>query len=119
LEQNSADKYEEEMASSYTEISKQSEMKFGLFDKNGWKKVYKQGEIEILNYNFGFVMNTPILKTQDYFYSGQVNIQGQKHGYGQLIETSGRKFLGAWFKDDFTCWGRFIDQEGNLSEGNY
>ena len=109
---------------------KSAERNFGnKYSKKGWKIFYsdKYGfspndiseEMKrILSFNYGFVLNTKIKHIPHYsFYSGQVNLDNEKHGYGIYITSEGFKYEGFWNQDSFTGWGRIIDKEGVLMEG--
>ena len=55
----------------------------------------------------------------DSIYIGYVNINGERHGYGKLIQKNGMKLEGFW-KDGFLeGWGRITDEEGGIKEGYF
>ena len=55
----------------------------------------------------------------DSIYIGHVNLDGEKHGYGKLIQKNGMKLEGFW-KDGFLeGWGRITDEEGCIKEGYF
>ena len=53
------------------------------------------------------------------FYSGTVNTDGQKHGFGILMNSKGEKFEGFWENECFQPYGRYISPKGELCEGSY
>ena len=110
----------------YTKFNlKRAESLIGTkLDKNGYKNYYKdQNQINnLFNYNYGKIFYTKLLIYHDTisaFYSGEVNINNEKHGYGILLKSDGSKFEGSWRNDNFTGWGRFIDYDGTLIESNF
>ena len=110
----------------YTKFNlKRAESLIGTkLDKNGYKNYYKdQNQINnLFNYNYGKIFYTKLLIYHDTisaFYSGEVNLNNEKHGYGILLKSDGSKFEGSWIKDNFTGWGRFIDYDGTLIESNF
>ena len=52
-------------------------------------------------------------------YIGRVNIEGEKHGYGKLIEKNGMQFEGYWRNGVMEGWGRMTDGEGGIVEGYF
>ena len=110
----------------YTKFNlKRAESLIGTkFDKNGYKNYYKDENTinKLFKYNYGKIFYTKLLIYHDTissFYSGEVNINNEKHGYGILLKSDGSKFEGSWIKDNFTGWGRFIDYDGTLIESNF
>ena len=75
---------------------------------------------DIFNYNYGRIFQSKLLisSEESSIYSGQVNINNQKHGFGVLLTKDGTKYEGAWISNKFTCWGKFIDLEGTIYIGN-
>ena len=53
------------------------------------------------------------------FYSGEVDIENNRNGYGIRLFNDGTKFEGEWEKNDFTGYGRIIKSNGDLYEGNF
>jgi hypothetical protein len=86
------------------------------YNREGWKKLSKNEEKTKYEYK-GTIFICEILLKNGNFYSGQVNIKNQKHGFGKFIKKDGSKLEGYWINDQFTGWGRLIDEEGNLLEG--
>lgn len=92
-----------------------AESKFPTFNPNGWTKFYQdESKFKI---NYGFVFDVKLLKCDEWFYQGQVNLKGEKHGIGEMVTTNGVKYIGTWYKNVFVGWGRCIDGQGNLNEG--
>lgn len=52
------------------------------------------------------------------FYYGQLNILNERHGFGYLISNN-NKYHGSWVYNEFTGYGRHIDDKGFISEGKY
>ena len=53
------------------------------------------------------------------FYKGEVNIKGQKHGFGSLYLKNNSYYQGFWVKGSFSSFGRFVDESGVLYEGKF
>jgi hypothetical protein len=87
--------------------------KYPPFDPNGWTKFYDDDKCKL---DYGKVSKTVTFKN-DSLYTGEINMLNQKHGHGELLLKDGSKFVGSWFNNQFKGWGRFIDTQGNLSEG--
>ena len=110
----------------YTKFNlKRAESLIGTkFDKKGYKIYYKdKNQINnLFKYNYGKIFYTKLLIYHDTissFYSGEVNINNEKHGYGILLKSDGSKFEGSWRLNNFTGWGRFIDYDGTLIESYF
>jgi hypothetical protein len=101
------------MPSNRAELTYQS-----TYDPNGYKKYYAD-KSDIFNVNYGLIMKTEILISNEEYYSGHVNVSGRKHGFGILYKKDGSKFEGFWQENEFTGWGRHIDVDGTLNEGIY
>lgn len=87
------------------------------YDPKGWSKFYPP-QTDLFNVDYGKVYEAKILLYGDKaYFSGQVDINYHKHGLGKLINKDGTKYQGFWLNDEFTGWGRYIDQEGSLFEG--
>lgn len=106
-----------------TNLFKAESYKVSSFDPVGWKKFYQSDANEnyIFNYNYGRVFPCKLIINSDglSIYSGHVNIKNQKHGFGVLLTKDGQKYEGAWIYNKFTCWGRYIDIEGNIYNGKF
>jgi hypothetical protein len=65
-----------------------------------------------------FLVQTKIIISKDRssFYSGELNINSEKHGKGFLLKENGSKYEGIW-KEDQLIYGRYIDSDGSMSEG--
>jgi hypothetical protein len=88
------------------------------YEPNGWLMFYPPESTQF-TCDYGRVFEVKILLYDDgkAYYSGQVNIHYQKHGYGKLVNKDGSKFQGFWIADEFTGWGRMIDIEGSFYQG--
>jgi hypothetical protein len=96
-----------------------AENTFGSFDQEKWKKYYILQEMRNFLNQFGFLLKTKILIYKNIsYYIGTVNLEGQRCGYGELVTIQGKKFQGSWVNNKFNGWGRYIDEEGTLWEGN-
>jgi len=84
------------------------------------EKAYSPFEAKENAPSVGIVLASTVLISPDgsSFYSGQVNINKQKHGKGTTIHQNGTKYEGIW-EDDRLNFGRYIDTEGNMFEGNF
>lgn len=56
---------------------------------------------------------------QETMYIGSVNIEGERHGYGQLIQKNGIKIEGFWKEGTLVGWGRVTDEGGQFFEGYF
>ncbi len=115
-----------EFIEQYTKLNlKRAESLIGTkFDINGYKLYYNdENEInKLFNYNYGQIFNTKLLIISGIipsFYTGQVNINNQRHGFGMLLKNDGSKYEGHWKNNIFNGWGRFIDYDGTLIECNF
>lgn len=57
--------------------------------------------------------------SDNYFYSGYVDINNKKNGKGFILKSDGSKFIGNWENDTLDGYGRIIDKQGNLYEGYF
>ena len=55
----------------------------------------------------------------DSIYIGYVNLNGERHGYGKLIQKNGMKLEGFWKEGLLEGWGRITDEEGGIKEGYF
>lgn len=53
------------------------------------------------------------------FYYGQRNKALNRHGYGTLYLMDGKKYEGFWINNEFSLFGRHIDNELNIYEGDF
>lgn len=96
-----------------------SENTFGSFDQEKWKKYYNLQEFRDFFNQFGLLLKTKIVVYgNNSYYIGTVNLEGWRCGYGELVNIKGTKFQGSWVNNIFSGWGRYIDEEGTLWEGN-
>ena len=56
---------------------------------------------------------------QDTMYIGYVNIEGERQGYGKLIQKNGIKIEGYWSEGTLQGWGRVTDGSGQFYEGYF
>ena len=52
-------------------------------------------------------------------YIGYVNIKGEKHGYGKLIQKNGIQMEGFWREDILEGWARITNEDGEILEGYF
>lgn len=90
------------------------------FDKDGWTRYYAL-DTPLFKIDYGRVLfDVKIRIYEDMaYYAGNVNLKGEKHGHGTLINKNGVKYQGSWVNNVFTGWGRLIDSDGNLFEGYF
>jgi hypothetical protein len=50
-------------------------------------------------------------------YTGSIDLDNKKHGFGISIYKNGTKYTGFWFKNIFEGWGEMIDSDGSISHG--
>ena len=98
-----------------SEASKLALEAYPQFNQNGWSKFYQDDKF--VNNNYGRMFNVRLSIQSDSFYIGQMNINNEKNGYGELTYKDGSKLIGSWNNDSFKGWGRYIDVNGNLTEG--
>ena len=55
----------------------------------------------------------------DSIYIGYVDINGEKHGYGKLIQKNGMQYEGFWREGVLEGWCRITDEEGGIKEGYF
>lgn len=94
---------------------------YSTFEPTGWTRMYTDhNDIKKFNFNYGKIFTVKILiyRNPEAYYSGSININYQRHGVGTYITKDGKKFEGYWVQDEFTGWGRLIDQEGSMLQGN-
>ena len=56
---------------------------------------------------------------QEIMYIGSINIKGERHGYGKLIQKNGIKIEGFWREGILEGWGRVTDGKGQIFEGYF
>ena len=52
-------------------------------------------------------------------YIGSVNLEGERHGYGKLIQKNGNQYEGFWREGVLEGWARITDEEGSIIEGYF
>ena len=52
-------------------------------------------------------------------YKGMWNINGEKEGFGVLLDKDGNKYIGGWKEDKFNGYGRIISKNGEYYEGEW
>jgi hypothetical protein len=58
-----------------------------------------------------------VLFINNSLFSGFINLNKEKHGFGKLWTDTGEIIEGYWMQDKFTGYGRYITSEGNVLEG--
>ena len=53
------------------------------------------------------------------FYKGELNMETEKHGYGINYLKNNSYYQGYWIRNNFSSFGRYIDETGCLYEGNF
>ena len=87
------------------------------YSKTGWKKFYPIDENKFVK-NYGQTVETKLmLINNNEIYTGTVNIQNKKHGYGISTLKNGTKYTGYWEENHFEGWGETIDSDGNIFHG--
>lgn len=97
--------------------------------KTGWTKFYKTDDPSVSKYfkrDYGKVFHRKLFKKtikvdniqKEIIYTGQMNIYDQRHGHGELLVKNAEKYIGFWNEDVFEGWGRMINSEGDVYEGN-
>ena len=92
------------------------------YSLTNYQKFYKRSDPFFI-YNYGKVFNNQIriekTSPQDIsLYQGEINMENQKHGFGQLI-TKKYTFIGTWRKNNFTGWGRKINENGDCIDAKF
>jgi len=88
-----------------------------VFEIDGWSKFYPENT-KIFNINHGEVHETKFLIFNgNEYYSGLLNREGQKHGFGVSIKRQGEKYQGFFFENLYHGWGELIDKNGNIFQG--
>ena len=55
----------------------------------------------------------------DSLYIGSIDINGEKHGYGKLIQKNGIQIEGFWREGELEGWSRITNEEGGIMEGYF
>lgn len=94
------------------------------FNPDLWKQFYPENE-PFFNYDCGNSLQEMKIKSRNKenpeiieTYEGQVNENKEKHGLGKLI-LDNKILMGHWRNDDFTGWGREINNNGDIYEGKF
>ena len=53
------------------------------------------------------------------FYFGEKNKKGKRNGFGTLVLYDGSKYTGFWIDNEFSYYGRYIDTDLNVYEGQF
>jgi hypothetical protein len=92
----------------YTMTLRNLERESDNYSKDGYKKFYPE-ETDLFDYDYGLTFNVKInLRKNFEFYKGNVNIAGEKHGYGELINLNQVIYQGFWKNNVFEGWGKII-----------
>ena len=94
------------------EFTKKNTSNDNLFDKNNFEYKY----IVLTSNEKKLLFFTKILIINNSFYSGQVNLQSMKHGFGILYLSDRSSFEGFWVNDSFIS-GRYTDSINTIYEG--
>ena len=82
------------------------------------EKIFHPPSIELLE-NVYFCKLKLSTLIQEVMYTGTVNIEGERHGYGTLIQKNGIKIEGFWREGTLEGWGRVTDENGEFFEGYF
>ena len=93
------------------------------FDFDGWKKFYPENDA-FFNYNYGYTIpkQTVVINPDNIdmceFYQGEINKEGERHGFGILITS---KFIkrGDFRNGEFCGWGREAKKHGVSIEAKF
>ena len=67
------------------------------------------------------ILERPPLKflSNEFIYKGMWNINGEKEGFGTLIDKEGNKYTGGWKEDKCHGYGRLLSKNGDYYEGEW
>ena len=82
------------------------------------EKIFHPPSIELLKNTFFCKLKLSTL-IQEVMYIGYVNLEGERHGYGTLIQKNGIKIEGFWREGTLEGWGRVTDADGEFYEGYF
>ena len=82
------------------------------------EKIFHPPSIELLKNTFLCKLKLSTL-IQEVMYIGYVNLEGERHGYGTLIQKNGIKIEGFWREGTLEGWGRVTDADGEFYEGYF
>ena len=90
-----------------------------LIDKINKTKKYKKGMIiEYKNDNYDSTNIPSLLQSSKSCYIGEVDLySNQKCGYGETLFRDGGVEKGTYYKNEFTGWNTFVDNEGVIFVG--
>ena len=117
--------YGKEIDDNIIEYYKNNYVQSTDFSPDMWQYFYPKNERFFLFNKGNTVINQTTIEEIDQkypneiiTYTGEVNLQGEKHGYGKLISASFEK-EGEWRNNKFTGWGREIKNNGEFLEGKF
>ena len=82
------------------------------------EKIFHPPSKDLLKNTFYCKMKISTL-IQETIYIGSVNLEGERHGYGKLIQKNGIKIEGFWREGTLEGWGRVTDEDGQIFEGYF
>lgn len=102
-----------------TTLEKAEKNRTKQFSLSGWQEFCKtENDPDFLNNDYGKTYFTRIFnKNLSEFYTGQINKNNEKHGYGTLITNKGEKYQGYFFKNQKSGWGELTDKDSNIFQG--
>ena len=100
----------------YFLIQKAEDERKIIFNKEGWTKYYDKTNKKI-KINYGKIVLTKLLINDNDYYTGFVNLNNEKHGFGKCIKKDGTKYEGYWLNNKENGWGDLIDKNGNILQG--
>lgn len=87
------------------------------YSQNDWMHFYPNDEKKFVKkYKNTLIVEILVVNKQE-IYTGSINYNNQKHGFGVSILKNGSKYTGFWEKNSFEGWGEFIDTDGNIFHG--
>ena len=82
------------------------------------EKVFHPPSIDLLKNTFLCKLKISTI-IQETIYIGSINIDGERHGYGKLIQKNGIKIEGFWREGTLEGYGRVTDEDGQIFEGYF
>jgi len=89
-----------------------------LYPKKEFDAVVQEN-VKLKFYPEGKKLSVPVFMKDDFCYTGEMNVEGQRHGVGTSYYKDGRRYEGCYNNDEFTGCGRFFDKDGNMLEGKF
>jgi hypothetical protein len=87
------------------------------YSKTGWKKFFPYDQEKFNKiYTKTLIVKMLVINNKE-IYTGEINYNNKKHGFGTSITKSGCKFTGYWFENSFEGWGEYIEADGNIFQG--